>query len=160
MYKKAWCARAEVLVVYHLRAVFAKYCWKVNGKRVIPAENFREQRKISKRSPVFSWRDFPNGNSCTISLKPTLLLVSGFRGSFSVNGTDFLQMVNTIPGGNVPVLNFAYHLPKPWTDQFAHVSGKQPLFCQSKPITIFLFSLTSPSSQAVKSRKSFFLLAF
>ena len=69
-------------------------------------------------------------------------------------------MVNAIPGGNVLVLNFAYHLPKLWTDQFAQVSGKQPLFCQSKPIAILLFSLTSPSSQAVKSRKSFFSSSF
>ena len=34
-------------------------------------------------------------------------------------------MVNAIPGGNLPVLNFAYHLPKPWTDWFAHVNDKQ-----------------------------------
>ena len=69
-------------------------------------------------------------------------------------------MVNVIPGGNVLVLNFDYHLPKLWTDQFAHVSGKQPLFCQSKPNAILLFSLTSPSSQAVKGRKSFFSSSF
>ena len=33
---------------------------------------------------------------------------------------------NTIPGRNLPVLNFAYHLSKPWTDQFTYVNGKQP----------------------------------
>ena len=30
-----------------------------------------------------------------------------------------------IPGRNLPVLNFASHLTKPWTDRFAHVNGKQ-----------------------------------
>ena len=33
----------------------------------------------------------------------------------------FVQMVNAIPGRNLPVLNFAYHLPKPCTDRFSHV---------------------------------------
>ena len=37
-------------------------------------------------------------------------------------------MVNAIPGRNLPVLNFAYHLPKQWTNRFAHVNGKQPKF--------------------------------
>ena len=27
-------------------------------------------------------------------------------------------MVNAIPGQNLPVLNFAYRLPKPWTYRF------------------------------------------
>ena len=34
-------------------------------------------------------------------------------------------MVNAIPGWNLPVLNFAFHLPRPWTDQFAHVNHWQ-----------------------------------
>ena len=148
MYKKAGCTCRGVGCL-PLKRRFCKIRLESKWKMtfwVIPAEKFREQRKISKRSPVFSGRDVPNGNSCSISSKPTLIPVSGFRGSFSVNGNDFLQAVNTIPGGNVPVQNFAYHLPKLWTDHFAHVSGKQPLFCQSEPIAILLFSLTSPSS--------------
>ena len=36
-------------------------------------------------------------------------------------------MVNAIQGRNIPVLNFAYHLSKPWPDQFAHVNDKQPI---------------------------------
>lgn len=36
-------------------------------------------------------------------------------------------MVNAIPERNLPVLNFAYHLSKPWLDQFAHVNDKQPI---------------------------------
>ena len=37
-------------------------------------------------------------------------------------------MVNAIPGRNQPVLNFAYRLPKSWTDRFTSVDGKQPMF--------------------------------
>ena len=33
------------------------------------------------------------------------------------------QMVNAIPGWNLPVLDFAYHLPKARTDWFAHING-------------------------------------
>ena len=40
-------------------------------------------------------------------------------------------MVNAIPGRNLPVLNFAHHLTKPWTDQFVHVNGKQE-FCTNR----------------------------
>ena len=35
-------------------------------------------------------------------------------------------MVIAIPGRNLPVLNFANHLLKLWTDRFAQVNGKQP----------------------------------
>ena len=36
----------------------------------------------------------------------------------------FVQIVNATPGWNVPVLNFAYHLPKLWTDWFAQSKSK------------------------------------
>ena len=81
---------------------------------VISSENFWEQRVISTGSPVF-----PNGmlhtelNSCLIRPKPSLIPLSFFCSRFSVNGTDLYKMVNEIPGRNLPVLNFAYHLPKP-----------------------------------------------
>ena len=63
----------------------------------------------------------------------------------------FVQIVNAIPGRNLPVLNFACHLPRPWTDQFAHVNGKQPTY--HLPIlepalpkyTIYSNSLSLPS---------------
>ena len=40
-------------------------------------------------------------------------------------------MVNAIPVPNLPVLNFAYHLPNPWTNRFAHVNGKQSILSGS-----------------------------
>ena len=34
-------------------------------------------------------------------------------------------MENGILERNLPIENFAYHLPKPWSDWFAYVNGKQ-----------------------------------
>ena len=34
-------------------------------------------------------------------------------------------MENGILERNLPVENFAYHLPKPWSDRFDYVNGKQ-----------------------------------
>ena len=39
----------------------------------------------------------------------------------------FVQMVNAIRGRKLRVLNFVYHLRKPFTDRFAHVNRKQPM---------------------------------
>ena len=41
-------------------------------------------------------------NLCSVSSKPSLIPISGFRGHFSV-----------IQGQNLPGLNFFYHLPRP-----------------------------------------------
>ena len=44
-------------------------------------------------------------------------------------------MVNASPERNFPRRKFAYHLPKPQTNRFAQVNGKQPVclsvLCQS-----------------------------
>ena len=37
----------------------------------------------------------------------------------------FEQMTNAISGQNLAVLHFAYHLPKPSIDWFAHLNGKR-----------------------------------
>ena len=37
-------------------------------------------------------------------------------------------MVSASPERNFPIRKFAYHLPKPQTDRFAHVNGKQAEF--------------------------------
>ena len=53
--------------------------------------------------------------------------------------------VNAIPGWNLSVLNFAYHVPKPWTDRFAHVSGKDPQFRNEiVPVLNFAYHLPTP----------------
>ena len=56
---------------------------------------------------------------CDTSFRPSRTLIGKW--------IWFVQMVNPIPGLNLLVLNSAYHLPKLWTDRFAHVNGKQPL---------------------------------
>ena len=107
---------------------------------VVRAENFQEQRNIWKVSPVF-----PDGIFQTEIRVP--LLQSHLWCQFQASAVvfrwmeliKFVQTVNAIPGWNLPVLNFAYHLPKPWTDRFAHpdVNGRQqsinktakPYFC-------------------------------
>ena len=48
----------------------------------------------------------------------------GVRNRFSVDRADlYTDMVNAI----FPCPIFACHLPKPWTDRFARVDGKQPI---------------------------------
>ena len=58
--------------------------------------------------------------------------------------------VNAIPGWNLSVLNFAYHVPKPWTDRFAHVSGKEPQFRNEiVPVLNFAYHLPTPWTTAI-----------
>ena len=44
-----------------------------------------------KRKSCFSERNIPNGNSCYIFSKLSLLPVSSLRDRFSVNGTDLYK---------------------------------------------------------------------
>ena len=106
-------------------------------------ENFRELRTFWKVSPVFPVGLFQT-ESCSISSKPSLILVSDFRSLFSLNGTPFAPVENAIPRRNLSVLNFSYHLPKPLIDQFDHVNvirnnQYRPYFLKF----FFFFSLSS-----------------
>ena len=58
-----------------------------------------------------------------ISSKPSLIPVK-FFGKWN----RFVKMVNAILWRNLPALKCSYHLPKAWTDRFAHVNDKQPRF--------------------------------
>ena len=112
-----------IMVIYHLekrsRKILLKSKWKTTFWVLVPAENFREQRNIWKGSPVFS-----DGILQTEIRVPFLQTIfdTSFRPSrsFSNKWNWLVQMVNAISGRNIPVLNFAYHLPKPWSDRFAH----------------------------------------
>ena len=103
---------------------------------VLPKENFREQRNIWKGSPVF-----PDGIFQTEIGVPFLQSHLWYQfqafAAFSDERNWFVEMVNAIPGRNLSVLNFANHLPKQWTDRFAHVNGKQPLTPITAPIFDF-----------------------
>ena len=46
---------------------------------------------LKRYSPVFPDGIFQNGNSCSISSKPSLILVQAICGRFLVNGTDLYK---------------------------------------------------------------------
>ena len=93
---------------------------------VVPVENFREERNIWKGSPVFFRTEYSKQKFVFHLLKA--IVDTSFRSSRSFFGECnwFVQMVYAIPGRHLPVLNFASPLPKPWTNRFAPVNGKQP----------------------------------
>ena len=70
---------------YPLQKVFGKSGWEVNGTRLLGRSL---QLKISWRNETsekvvqFSRSGGPNGNSCSISSKPSLIPASGFRTLF------------------------------------------------------------------------------
>ena len=118
------------LVVYHLQKFSGKPGWKVNRTRLFGSS----QRKISGRNGtsekvvLFSRMEYSKRKFVFHFFKA--IFDTSFRPSrpFSGKWNWFVHMVNAIPGRNLPVLNFANHWPKPRTDRFAHVNGKQPLF--------------------------------
>ena len=64
-----------------------------------------------------------------MSSKLFRIIVSGFRGRFSVKLNWLKQMVNAITerNQNSPVLNSVHHLPKPWSDRSTRVNGRKAL---------------------------------
>ena len=54
----------------------------------LPDGKFPRATEHLKKKFCFSAWNNPNGNSCSISSKPSLIPVSGLRGRFPVNGTD------------------------------------------------------------------------
>ena len=99
------------------RKIWSESNWNTTF-RVVSEDNFWQTGRL-KRWSCFPGGKVPNGNSCSTSSKSPLTPFSDFRGRISVNA---------IPGRNLPVLIFAYHLSKPRADRLAHVNGKQPLF--------------------------------
>ena len=100
--------------------LFESFQRKISGSNVT-AENvvpfFRTE--CSKRIFVFHF----SKAIFDTSFRPSRL--------FFGNWNWFVQMVNAIPGGNLPVLNSGYLLPKPWTDRSAHIYGKQSMLTGS-----------------------------
>ena len=121
---------AESKVVYHLPEFSLKSSWKVNGTRLFGSfhREISGSNATSGKVVLFSGQYIPNRNPCSIFLKA--IFDTGFRSSrlFFGKWNWFVAMVNAILGWNLPVLNCAYLLSRPWTDQFAHVNNKQPKF--------------------------------
>ena len=120
----AWyeTAMMESKVVYCLQ----KYSWKepVNGT----PDNFSgrfsgnfagttDRPECLKRFSVFP--------VVFLFFKATLDTTLRFSRPFFGKWFWFVHMVNAIPGRHLLALNFAYHLPKPWTEWYVRVNGKQ-----------------------------------
>ena len=108
--------------------IFREIRWKVNGTRIFGSS----QRKISGSNGTsevvafFFPMEYSKRKFVFHSFKA--IFDTSYRPSrpFFRKWNWFVQMVKAIPGRNLPVLNFANHLPTPWTEWFAHVNGKQP----------------------------------
>ena len=74
---------------------------------VVLSENFREQQNIWKGGPVFSGRNIPNWIRVPYLQSHLWNRVQAFAVVFG-KWNWFVQMVNAIPGRNLPGLNFAY----------------------------------------------------
>ena len=101
-------------VVYHLPKFSRKSGWKVNGIRLFGSfyRKISGSNKTSEKVVLF----FPDGIFQTEIRVPYLQShlwnrVQAFAVVFG-KWNWFVQMVNAIPGRNLPGLNFAYHL---WT---------------------------------------------
>ena len=120
--------KREILVVYHLPKFTRKSGWTVNGTRRFGSFHRRISGSNGKSNLLFR-TGYSKRKFVFHFFKD--IFVTGFRPSrsFFAKWNLFVQMVNVIPEQILPVLNFTYHLPRQWTDRFALVNGKQPLFC-------------------------------
>ena len=121
----------KTMVIYHLQTVSGKSGQKVNGTRLFGSFQWKLSGSNGTSEKVVPF--FPDGMFQTEIRVPFLQshLWYQFQALFFGKWNWFVQMVNAIPVRNLPVLNFAYHLPKPWTDRFAHVNGKQSMLTGS-----------------------------
>ena len=83
-------------------------------ENLVPAKKFWGAMEHPKRKSCLSGRNIPNRNLFH-SFKAV------FDASFRPNGNHNSEIKFTSP-------EFVYHLLKRWTDWFAHVNGKQPMF--------------------------------
>ena len=114
---------------------FTKIRLESKWNTTLAAENFRVQRTPDKVVLFFRTECFKRKFAFHFF---KAIFDTSFRPSrpFFGKWIAFVQMVNAIPGRNKTVLNFAYHLPKPWTDRFAYASGKQPLPFAKKSVKL------------------------
>ena len=101
------------LVVHHFQNFSGKSGWKVNKAQLFGSFRWKisGSNETSEKVVLFSGRNVPNGNSCSISSKPSLISTSfSLLRQFFGNCNWLVHMVNAISGRNLPVLNFAYPL--------------------------------------------------
>ena len=110
--------KVETAVVYHIQKVSRKSSWKANGTwlfRSFQLKNFCEQQNFWKGN-VFLFQMFQTEIRDSFHWSHLWYQLQAFVDFFLGKWIWFVQMVNEIQGRNLPVLNFAYHLPKPWID--------------------------------------------
>ena len=101
---------------------------RLKSKWIIPFGSFQRKTSrnngISEKVVLFFCKECSKWSSWSISSRPSLKPFSGFSRPFFEKGNNawLVQKVNAIPGRNSPVLDFAYHLPKPWTTRYAHAN--------------------------------------
>ena len=109
---------------------FRKSGWKVNWARLSGSfqRNISGSNRISEEKVVlFFW------TGLMFHFFKAIFYTS-FRLSLPFFGkcSWFVQMVNEILWRRWPVLNFGYHIPKPWIDRFAHANNKQQLTSEKR----------------------------
>ena len=115
------------MVIYHLQNGFGKYGWNVNGtelffqRKIYRSNGKSETVVLFFQTPEFRVSFFQSFQSHLWNQSQAFAAVFG-------KWNWFVQKLNAIPGRNLPVLNFAYHLPEPGTYRFALVNGKWPMF--------------------------------
>ena len=121
---------AESKVVYHLPKFSGKSSWKVNGTQLFGSfhREISWSNGTSGRVVLFFRTVYSQQKSMFRLLEA--IFDTGFRSFrlFFDKWNWFVPMVNAILGWNLPVLNCAFHLSRPWTDWFAHANNKQPKF--------------------------------
>ena len=128
--KTVWSKRTTV--VYHLPNLYSpksSQTWKVNRTQLFGSFHRKISRSNGTSEKVqscFSGWNIPKWKFLFHFFKAIFDTGSGNLRPFFGKWNWFVQMVNMIPGWNLPVLNSAYHLSKLWSDQFAHVNSKKP----------------------------------
>ena len=109
---------------------FRKSGWKVNWARL--SGSF--QRNISGSNRIFEEKVVLFFWTGLMFHFFKAIFYTSFRLSLPFFGkcSWFVQMVNEILWRRWPVLNFGYHIPKPWMDRFAHANNKQQLTSEKR----------------------------
>ena len=117
--KPSWW-RARLFTVYKNTVGKNRWMELLTTFRDVSVETLQEQR-IDRNV----WKGFSVFPVVFLFFKATLDTTLRFSRPFFGKWNWFVQMVNAIPGRHLLALNFAYHLPKPWTEWYVRVNGKQ-----------------------------------
>ena len=141
-----WRQRVTVVVYLPFTKISGKSGWKVNGTRPFRSS----QRKISgsdgtsEKVVLFFPMEYSKQKFVFHFFKAIIGISLTTLRPFSGKKELICTVVNAIPvpEQDLPVLNFANHLPKPWTDLFTNVNGKQPVHCYPRMLTALISNVS------------------